>query len=295
MDDQAQIETPHSRRGAVLMMVLLVILMGVAVLANMWKGDLKAARVTVQGNSIITEEQIRTQAEINNESKLFDIDLFAVRRRIEQNPFIRSASVSREVPNRIAIRIEERVPIAAVVLDKVFYFDAEGYVLPPTRSENIFDLPVLTGLFQRGELVPGRRYSTTNVQDALAILRMAQQVGDQLYRRISEVHVEADKDIIFHTAEFGVPVIFGRGDTAAKLVKFDTFWREFVLHHGAHELRFVDLRYRDQVVVRWLHDKDELGSAESTVTKQPPCKKPMRQTGLGSSFACWLNNRIGEI
>lgn len=280
MDDQVQIETPHSRRGAVLMIFLLVILMGVAVLANMWKGDLKVANVTVDGNSIVNKSEILTQADINNESKLFDIDLFAVRKRIEQNPFIRTASVSREVPNRIAIQIEERVPIAAVVLDKVFYFDAEGYVLPPTRSENIFDLPVLTGSLRRGELVPGRRYSTTNVQEALTILRMAQQVGDQLYRRISEVHVEADKDIILHTAEFGVPVIFGRGDIAAKLVKFDTFWKEFVLHHGAHELRFVDLRYRDQVVVRWVHDKDELQSAESVVTKQSTQKKRTRQTGL---------------
>lgn len=280
MDNQIQIESQPSRRGAVLMTLLVVILIGAAVLANMWKSDLKVASVTVEGNSIITEKEIRTQAGINNESKLFDIDLFAVRKRIEQNPFIRTASVNREVPGRIAIQVEERVPIAAVVLDKIFYFDAEGYVLPPTRSENIFDLPVLTGSLQRSELVPGRRYSTTNVQDALTILRMAQQVSDQLYRRISEVHVEADKDIILHTAEFGVPVIFGRGDTAEKLVKFDTFWNEFVLHHGAHELRFVDLRYRDQVVVRWVHDKDELQSVQSTDTKESIEKKSTRQTGL---------------
>lgn len=280
MDDQVQKESPRGRKGAVLMTLLLVILIGAAVLANMWKSDLKVASVTVEGNSIISENEILSQAGINKESKLFDIDLFTVRRRIEQNPFIRTASVNREVPNRIAVQVEERVPIAAVVLDKIFYFDADGYVLPPTRSENIFDLPVLTGSLQRNELVPGRRYTTTNVQDALTILRMAQQVGDQLYRRISEVHVEADKDIILHTAEFGVPVIFGRGDTAAKLVKFDTFWKEFVLHHGAHELRFVDLRYRDQVIVRWVHDKDELQSVKSTGTKESIERKSTRQTGL---------------
>jgi cell division protein FtsQ len=255
-------------------------MIGAAVLANMWKGGLRVASVTVEGNSIVSENDILGLAGVNIESILFDIDLFAVRKRIEQNPFIRTASVNREVPNRIAIEVEERVPIAAVVLDKIFYFDADGYVLPPTRSENIFDLPVLTGSLQRSELVPGRRYTTTNVQDALTILRMAQQVGDQLYRRISEVHVEADKDIVLHTAEFGVPVIFGRGDTAAKLVKFDTFWNEFVLHHGAHELRVVDLRYRDQVVVRWVHDKEELQSVQSTSTKELLGKKSTRQTGL---------------
>lgn len=261
MNEIAQPDEPGSRRGGLLMALLIIALLGAAVFANMWKSDLKVASIAVEGNSIVGEKEILTLAGVTEATRLFDVDLFAIRKRIEQNNFIRSASVNREVPNRITIRVEERVPIAAVVLDKVLYLDADGYVLPPVRSENIFDLPVLTGTLQRGELTPGKQCPMANVRDALGVLKVAQQVSDELYRRISEVHVEGEKDIILYTAEFGVPVIFGRGDAPAKMVRLHSFWKEFVNHRGAQELQYVDLRYQDQVVVRWVHDKRELINA----------------------------------
>jgi cell division protein FtsQ len=268
MDEVTEAAEPRSKRSALLMVLLAVTLLGVAIFANVWKSDLTVASVTVAGNSIVAEKEILVLAGISETTKLFEVDLFAVRKRIEQNHFIRSASVNREVPNRITIGIEERVPIAAVVLDKVFYLDAEGYVLPPVRSENIFDLPVLTGTLQRGELTPGKQCVTASVRDALDILTVAQKVSDESYRRISEVHIEGGKDIIVYAAEFGVPIIFGRGDTAAKLLKLDSFWREFVNYRGAQELQYVDLRFQDQVVVRWSHGKEEMRNT------------PSKQTGL---------------
>ena len=269
MDEQVQTKAPTSRKAAVLMTLLVLALLGVAVLANLWKSDLRVASTSVEGNAIVSEKDILALARIERDAKLFEVDLFAVRKNIERNPFVRSVSVNREVPNRLGIRVEERVPIAAVVSSGVYYLDAEGYVLPPVRSESIFDLPVLTGALQREDLTAGRQCVTTDAKDALSILRIAREVDDQLYRRISEVHVVTDRDIILYTAEFGVPVIFGRGDTAEKMLKLDAFWKEFVLRHGASELRYIDLRYRDQVVVRWSHDKNEMISEASKTTRSP--------------------------
>jgi cell division protein FtsQ len=251
------------------MALLIGALLGAAVFANLWKSDLKVATVTVEGNSIVSEKEILTLAGISETTKLVDVDLFAVRRRIEQNSFIRSASVNREAPNRIAIRVEERVPIAAVVLDKIVYLDGDGFVLPPVRSESVFDLPILTGTLSRGELTPGKLCTMLDVREALTVLSIAQQVSDELYRRISEVHVEGEKDIVLYTAEYGVPVVFGRGDTAAKMVKLYSFWKEFVSHRGAQELQYIDLRYQDQVVVRWAHDKQELNAPVRTAGVVP--------------------------
>ena len=50
-------------------------------------------------------------------------------------------------------------------------------------------------------------------------------------------------------------MVFGHGDAAAKLVKFDGFWKEVVVHRGPDELVYVDLRFEDQVVVRWSRDR----------------------------------------
>ena len=242
-------------RGAALVMALFLALgAGITLGANMWKKDLRVARVYAEGNRIVTEREILTLAAIPKDEKLFAVDLFAARRRVEGNQFIRSASVKREAPDGIRIAVVERTPIAALVLDRILYVDEEGYVLPPVKSEEIFDLPVLTGDLPAAECTPGHRVTGTNIREALEILSVARNVGDELYHLISEVHLEGGKDIVLFTAESGVPVVFGHGDAVIKMVTFDGFWKQIVMQRGATELKTVDLRYTDQVVVRWQND-----------------------------------------
>jgi cell division protein FtsQ len=244
--------------GSALLMVVLVAGGVVAVVwANLWKANLRVATVSVTGNAVVGEKDILALAKISKEEKLYSVDLLAAQQRILQNAFVRSAVVNREAPDRISITIEERQPLAAVVLDRMEYLDAEGVVLPAARSSSLFDLPVLTGSFQPADFVPGKRTTRDDVNEALQILETARRINDALYRRISEVHVEGGKDIIMYGSEYGVPVIMGHGDVAEKLVKFEGFWKQVVLHQGADRLEYVDLRFQDQVVVRWHRDTEE--------------------------------------
>jgi cell division septal protein FtsQ len=48
-----------------------------------------------------------------------------------------------------------------------------------------------------------------------------------------------------------VPIIFGRGQIADKVARLEAFWASEVLERGTRDLEYVDLRYHDQVVVRW--------------------------------------------
>ena len=146
-------------------------------------------------------------------------------------------------------------------------------VLPPARLENIIDLPVMTGAFQPGEFVPGRRITRSEVKEALEVLATARQLGDELFCLISEVHIKSGRDLVFYTAESGVPVVFGRGNVALKLVKFYGFWKDIVLHNGAHALVYVDLRFEDQVVVRWSHDKEEAQVTKAVLEKSARAQK----------------------
>ncbi len=273
MDLQTEKPPKRSLREPLLMMVLMIGAVLTVVWANLWKSDLRVADVRVGGNSVVADREILSLANISKDQKLYGVDLLAAQKRVQQNAFIKSAAVNREAPNRIAINVIERVPIAAVVLDRIEYLDAEGFVLPPVRSENIFDVPVLTGTFQSSEVVPGKQIVRSDVREALAILAAAQDLGVEVYRRISEIHLEPGKDIMLYTAESGVPVIFGRGDTGMKLAKLEGFWREIVSHHGAHELAYVDLRFDDQVVVRWSHDVEEAQTTKPGATKPAKAKK----------------------
>ena len=80
---------------------------------------------------------------------------------------------------------------------------------------------------------------------------MAEQCSEELYRRISEVHIQADSTLVVYTSESSVPVLFGRGELARKLVAFDGFWNSIVSRRGVTALQSVDMRFADQVVARW--------------------------------------------
>ena len=246
-------KSARGRTGWVLLLTVLL-LSGVvtfAVTANSWKHDFRVLRVRTQGNTIVADSDIVGMAAIVKNGKLFDVDLNGTRLRVQGNPFMKSVSVAREIPDGIAITVTERRPIAALVLDRILYLDAEGYVLPPVRSGKVFDLPVLTGELPAADCLPGRQIRTRRLREALEILTTAERVGDDLYHMISEIHCAPDSTYVLFTAESGVPVVFGRGDIAVKLVKLDGFWKQIVIPRGATQLKTVDLRFADQVVARW--------------------------------------------
>ena len=226
--------------------------------AHSWKRGLSVGSVDVVGTRILQKADVVTLAGIARGEKLFAVDLAAVKRRIEQNPFVRSASVERDAPDRIIVAVEEREPLATAVTDRMVFLDGDGYVMPAVRSEYLFDFPLITGGLTAGECVPGKRIGTECVQQALALLKTAQAIGDETYRRISEVRADPQHDLVLYTAEYGIPVIVGRGNEAAKLLALDGFWNTIVGQRGAQGLQYIDLRFDDQVVVRWGHDRTEL-------------------------------------
>lgn len=245
---------PRVRLGRILSVVVLLGLLAAAVAATLgahyWKRDLRVHAIEIYGNRVVSDEEILQLAAVRGDTGLYDVDLRAVQQRIAAQPYVARVAVSRNVPDGITIEVIERVPLAVLPAGRLLAVDAEGRLLPPARAEALFDLPVLTGIAPR-DLVPGRMLTGSGIEQALMLLRMAERAGDELYRRISEVHVRSDGTLLVYTAESSVPVLFGSGDLARKLVTFDGFWRTIVARRGVTGLRSVDMRYAEQVVARW--------------------------------------------
>ena len=244
---------PSAKKSFLLMALLVLGVLSLAVYVNVWKEDRRVAEVVVEGNRITAAKDILLLARVSPNARLFDLDLYAIEQRVMKNEYVKTVAVHRDIPNRVRITIDERIPVAAIVLDRLYYLDAEGFVLPPARSQYIFDLPVLSGSIAANDCIAGRQTKNATVREALRILSVARQVGDEVYRNISEIRLDGNREFIFYTAEFGIPVILGRDRIGAKLVKFDSFWNSAAVREGADRLQYVDLRFEDQVVVRWNH------------------------------------------
>ena len=247
-------ETLTGRRpwfGITLLGAVLVATLVVAVGAHRWKSDLSVVHVRPEGNRLMTDEDVVKLAAIPAQTRLFDVDLQAVRGRLLKSPFIDRVTVRRNVPDEVTLEIEERVPVAALSADRMLFIDAEGIVLPSVRIADAGDLPLITGAVPAAECVPGKRITSPAVRDALVLLDMARSISDECYRRISDVAVGTGETLILHTSEFGVPVIVRREDLASQMAAFDGFWRAIVYPRGAADLQYIDLRFEDNVVVRW--------------------------------------------
>jgi len=230
---------------------LLVVVIGLIVSANLWKTSLRVQRVTVEGNRIVETAEIMQLVRIQKNTQLQDIDLTAVQKDILSHHFIKDAVVERDLPATLKITITERLPLAIVNSAEILYLDEDGVVLPHSISKQLFDLPVLSGISPEIALAPGGTINNPDVHEALQILATSKLVSKELYHLISEVRLRSGGDIVLYAAEWGVPIIFGRGDIANKLVRLEAFWNDIVREKGSQRLQYVDLRFDDQVVVRW--------------------------------------------
>ena len=240
---------PRRRKYGLLILVFTFI--GLIVFANVWKSSLRVTRVTLEGNRIVEANELFQLAQIHRGSLIYDIDLKAIQKNLLSQCYIKVATVERNLPSTIQITVVERKPIALVNRPDFAYLDEDGVLLPHSISKELFDLPVLSGLNLGQRASYGSTIRNPYALEALQILKGARLVNSELYHLISEIQIQNDSDMVLYTAEGGVPIIFGNGDIADKLVRLDAFWSQVIQERGLQNLRYVDLRYDDQVVVQW--------------------------------------------
>jgi cell division protein FtsQ len=232
---------------------LLILAVGLVISANLWKSNLKVKRVTIEGNRIVETAELMQLVKIPKNAQLQDIDLMAVRHNVLSHHFIKDAVVERDLPATLKITVKERVPLAIINSSQILYIDEDGVILPHSISMQLFDLPVLTGMPDGITLKPGTKIDSPDIEEALQILASSKLVSNDLYHLISEVRLRNGGDIVLYSTEWGVPIIFGHGEIASKLVRLEAFWNDIVRERGSENLQYVDLRFDDQVVVRWNH------------------------------------------
>ncbi|RLB71375.1 MAG: hypothetical protein DRH04_01855 [Deltaproteobacteria bacterium] len=102
--------------------------------------------VVVQGNYHTAKEGIVQQLDLEPGMLLFDVDLAAKQAAVEKLPYVKTAQLSRQWPDRLLVSVTERVPVAIVNLEQLYYVDADGQIFKAIDPGEDVDLPVFTGL-----------------------------------------------------------------------------------------------------------------------------------------------------
>jgi cell division protein FtsQ len=93
-------------------------------------------KIDVRGTGRSSKEDIERIVSMQSEkSGVWNADLPDIKARIEKLPFVKAAAVSRVLPNGIRVRVDERLPRAAVRLNNGdFLVDESGAMLARMRS-----------------------------------------------------------------------------------------------------------------------------------------------------------------
>lgn len=204
-------------------------------------------RVRVADQERVSEAEILALSDIRPGMSIFDLDLDLIGRKIEENPWVATATVERVFPREVSIRVSERSPRAVVSLGYLYYADASGEVFKLLAPEDSLDYPVVSGL--------DRRFLLDKPEEARRLLKEAMALLAELEARkafnlddVSELHIDMAEGLTLHTYTGGVPIRMGYGNYRNKLDRLERIYGD--LEPRLLALKHIDLNVADRVIVR---------------------------------------------
>ena len=219
--------------------------------ANKWMSREELRGFRIEGRTILDSSEIVERAAVPDSLPLTKIDLEEIEIRLKGHPFISNASVYRGENGTLVMEIEERAPVAVTFLSgSPVYLDSAATALPYRFSSAAFDVPVVAGVEN------GERLDSVKALEAITVAREIRSYDDAVYRQLSEIRRDGSGEYTLVTAEQGVSIrVGGAVGIAPKLGKLDLFLRTLNAADGHGRIRYVDLRWKGQIVVRWVEQQ----------------------------------------
>jgi cell division protein FtsQ len=202
------------------------------------------ASVDVVGSEHVAAAQVYEWLDVPSDASTWDVDLERLRRRLLQHPWVASARVRRELPDRVVVTVRERRAVSALAAgDDLYAIDRRGRLIGSIDAHASYHLPRITGASLPGvdELPWQARHRLREVAKLVRVLTR--------FRRLAEVRVDGDDGVTVQMAALpALPVHFGWGDWKAKRRRLA---RVLALWSGREdELESVELAFGRDVVVR---------------------------------------------
>ena len=171
-------------------------------------------QMVVDDDGVMTPERIVQFAGVQVGQNLLSVDLDQVRSNLEMLPLVRAVEVRRILPDRLFIRVNERVAVARLRVptrelgDTVFYIDRAGFVMKPMKladgtllqPEMPRGVPVLTGV-SLADVRVGKQVGSEQIYRALALLdRLDQAVAGSLLE-IEQIDLSKPRQLVMTTSQ----------------------------------------------------------------------------------------------
>lgn len=168
--------------------------------------------VEIEGNETISARQVEEVAGLFRGAQLLKLDLREMETRLISDPRIVSARVSRVMPNKVRVVMEENIGMAVLpYCDGFVEIDRGGRVVSIVSNFSRVNLPIVTGV-QIDTVVLGGKLTGIDFESARTVTSLLPASTRPV---ISEVNVSSQGEIALTTTS-GVHIKFGTIHNAAK-------------------------------------------------------------------------------
>jgi len=247
--------------------------------------DFAIQNVEIQTDGVISKDQLRRWSNVKAGANLFALDLANVKRSLEMESAVETASVEKVLPHTLCIRVTERNPIAQVNMPcmdangnlavSVTQLDKNGVAMSPRDPRECVvpitelnpQMPVISGVdpvrLKLGEPVPAPEF--TEVQAALGLIAAfdhSQMAGVVDLRRVDIT----SPGVLIVTTGQGSQVTFSLDNFDQQLRRWRAIY-DFGLRQQK-TIASVDLAVANNLPVHWV--------MASTTPAVAPKAKPLK-------------------
>lgn len=187
------------------------------------------------------------------QGNLLTMDLPEVRRKVEAQTWVRSATVRRILPSEIAVNVEERIPSVILELKgELMIADREGILLDRyDEKQGRLDTPVFCGMAGAG--VAGYRArqeeNSNRVRLGLRVLGELEAGSADYVRNISEIDLSDMQNVRLLLVNDTAEILLGDRDFLGRFQKLMNNMAQYrEVKERFIEIAWVDLRYDTQIV-----------------------------------------------
>lgn len=196
--------------------------------------------IEVETGGRFSQEEIQTWSGLALGMNLWEIDPVQVETRLLAHPWIRTAQVRREFPQRVHVAVSARQPVAIIQQDLFTYVDETGACFVGRYNDDFIDLPYVSGLADLSLETSTARTALAGVLHLLSLTRLWQEP-------LSEIHWDQKRGYTLFLTHRRVIVRLGWEIAAEKFAQVGKVLESWPVDGPAVLL---DARFADQVVVR---------------------------------------------
>lgn len=178
---------------------------------------------------------------------VLSIDLFALEKQLEKNPWIKEADLYVDQSKKLHLRVEQRKPVARLFTPEgsSFYID-DQYALLPVKLAAVVTLPVFTNFTQH---VGGADAADTIMMKRIVSLSSFIQADSFWMAQVEQVNINSDKTFEVITQMGDQVVQLGlRNDWTKLFSKLKILYTRMSEEGNWSKYAEIDLQYKDQAV-----------------------------------------------